>query len=383
MIDDPERTEADLPPEDRAVVRPPASTHAQVEWEEDEISLLNLANILLRHRRTVLALTIVLPVLVAAYSVVQPRSFTATSSFMPQGSRDGEGGRISSLAGQFGIDVPGGEAGQSPRFYADLLMSREILASLAADTFAVADTVGVFSRGRLRGTLADLLEVEAEAPANRRAAVIRWLRNNAVSASTTQETGVVELSVTTPWPELSGDIAGRLVELVNEFNLETRQSQAAAERRFIEERLADARDELRAAENELEDFLRNNRQFQNSPELVFQHDRLQRRVAMRQQAVTSLSDSYQQARINEVRNTPVITIVEEAEPPVRADSRRLPLKVALGLVLGGMLGVFVAFGREYARRSREESADEYVEFSTLWSEAKSDVLGLARRFRSG
>lgn len=348
---------------------------------EEEISLLDLVNVLLRHRWTVLAFLVVVPAVVAVHTVLQPRSYTATASFMPQAGGDAPSSRLSSLAGQFGIDLGSEEAGRSPQFYADLLTSREILGTLAADTFEVADTLGPFARGELRGALAELLEIEAEVPANRRAAVIRWLRESAVSASTDPETGVVELSVRTPWPELSGRIAGRLVEMVNQFNLETRQSRAAAERSFIEERLDEARDELRAAENELEAFLRNNRQFQNSPELVFQHDRLQRRVDMRQQVVTSLTESYEQARINEVRNTPVITVVEEAEAPVRPDPRNLRGRGLLALVLGAMLGVSAAFVREYARRSREESTDDYTEFSTLWSEAKAELSGMVRGWR--
>jgi len=139
--------------------------------------------------------------------------------------------------------------------------------------------------------------------------------------------------------------------------------------------------EPRAAENEPQRFLQNNRQFQSSPELVFQHDRLQRRVAMRQQVYTSLVQSYEQARIDEVRNTPVITVVEEAEEPVRPDSRRLPLKAALGVVLGGMFGTFVAFGREYVRRQREEDAEELREFSVVWEETKDDVRRMVRRTR--
>jgi len=118
---------------------------------------------------------------------------------------------------------------------------------------------------------------------------------------------------------------------------DTRQSQAAAERGFTEERMAEAQEELRAAENELQRFLQNNRQFQNSPELVFQHDRLQRRVAMRQQVYTSLVQSYEQARIDEVPNTPVITVVEYAE--------------------------------------------ELREFSVVWEETKDDVRRMVRRIR--
>ena len=161
--------------------------------------------------------------------------------------------------------------------------------------------------------------------------------------------------------------------------LRTRQSQAAAERAFIETRLAEVQDSLRAAEDRLERFLESNRQWAGSAELTFQRDRIQRQVVMQQQVFTSLAEAHEQARIGEVRNTPVITVVER---PVRPNPRWRVLKVALGMVLGGMLGVMLAFGREYADRARAREGDGYREFSTLWQQTWADIRSMGRSRRS-
>jgi uncharacterized protein involved in exopolysaccharide biosynthesis len=116
-----------------------------------------------------------------------------------------------------------------------------------------------------------------------------------------------------PYPHLTPSSPSRSprgsVELLNEFNLETRQSQALEEGRFVSARMAEAQEELREAEEALKTFLQQNRQFRNSPELVFEHDRLQRQVAMRQEIFTSLAQSHEQSRIDAVRDTPVITVI--------------------------------------------------------------------------
>ena len=65
-----------------------------------------------------------------------------------------------------------------------------------------------------------------------------------------------------------------MLDLVSEFNLEKRQSQAAAERKFTEERSEQARTELLDAENRLQRFLQRNRDFGNDPSLTFERDRL-------------------------------------------------------------------------------------------------------------
>ena len=42
-------------------------------------------------------------------------------------------------------------------------------------------------------------------------------------------------------------------------------------------------------------FLVENRQFSNSPQLIFEHDRLERQVTMRQELVTAMAQAYEQA----------------------------------------------------------------------------------------
>ena len=60
----------------------------------------------------------------------------------------------------------------------------------------------------------------------------------AVAVGTGRETGIVHLDVTTTSAELSRQIADQLLQEVERFNLQTRQSRGAAERAFIEERVA-------------------------------------------------------------------------------------------------------------------------------------------------
>ena len=96
----------------------------------------------------------------------------------------------------------------------------------------------------------------------------------------------------------------RLLELVTEFNQERRQSQAAAERRFVEARREEAKGELEEAERNLQRFLEQNRSYESSPQLVFEAQRLQRSVDINQQLYTSLAQSYEQARIAETVTHP-------------------------------------------------------------------------------
>lgn len=342
-----------------------------------EISLVRLLNVLLRHRRVVLGLSAGAALLAVVITLILPRTYTAETSFLPQAA-ERDVSRLAGLAAQFGFSLPGTRTGEVPQFYADLLRSRELLQATVHGPYDLGT-----ARGNPEGSPASLVDYYRLAHRPSAKAVdraIERLRDD-LRIRTRSETGVVELAVTTRSPDLSYQVASRMLELVNTFNLERRQSQAAAERSFIDERLRAAEDELQAAEDSLKAFLQQNRRYENSPELVFEFDRLERRVALRQQVFTSLAESFEQARIEEVRNTPVITVVDGPEPPPRPDRRWLALKGTIGLFLGGMLGIFWAFGREFLTAAREEEPDDYAELERLKGEATGDFRAAWRRLR--
>ena len=309
----------------------------------DEISLWEVLAVLLRRRGTIVLTTLLTAAAAVAFTLLRADTYTTEASFRPQGS-DASLSQLMSLASQFGVRVPGAMRDEelTPAFYADLLASREILHRVAGREFAV-EGVG-------RASLADLFEIEEDTEELRLEEAIEELQDDVLTISTGRETGIVTVEVQTKWPDLSQEIAERLLDEIARFNLHTRQSQAAAERVFIEERVDSAREALLAAESEMQAFLQANRRWEDAPDLIFQHDRLERDISLRQQVYTTLVQSFEQARISEVRDTPVITVLQAPFFPPGPDEDRLLLVVALGLVLGGMAGVVLAFVVEAVKR---------------------------------
>lgn len=276
--------------------------------------------------------------------LMRPRTYTSSAAFMGASSSMSPAG-LSGIAAQFGVRIPTGDATQSPQFYHDLVRSRALLDSVVGSRFQYR------AEGAIRtGTLEELLGATGSSPGIRRENAIAAL-DATTSTAIGRETGVIRVSVSTVSPQLSAAVVDRMLELINEFNLKTRQSRAAAERRFAEARLSAVEAQLRAAEERLAAFRRENRQYLNSPELIGQSERLQRDVATRQQVYTSIIQAYEQARIDEVRDTPVITIVESPYVPVRPDRRGLLRLAILGGVLGLIAGMVVALGQHTRRRT--------------------------------
>jgi hypothetical protein len=87
---------------------------------------------------------------------------------------------------------------------------------------------------------------------------------------------------------------------------------------------------------------------------------------MRQQLYTSLTEAYEQARISEVRTTPVITILQEPYVPPLPERRGLILKLVLGLLLGGTVGFVYAFITRFGVPGRPEDRQAYDEVRSFF-----------------
>lgn len=330
-------------------------------------TLLQVGTVLLRQRRWVFGIPVLLAMVVVGIGVVLPRQYSANASFAPQAG-PGALSRLSGIAAQFGLSVPTDDAAQSPEFYADLLRSPQLLRELVVGPYRIAGASG----DTIQTDLIEVYEIsERTAGRDREKAVERLAQD--IRVSTDLKTGVVGFAVTARYPELAHAIVERVLEMVNRFNLETRQSQAAAERRFAQSRLAAVEAELRETEDRLQSFLQRNRDFRNSPQLSFAHDRLQREVQLRQELFGSLSQAFEQSRIEEVRNTPVITVIERPIVPVRPDGRRLALKAMLALIVGFLFASLAATGHDMLRRQGAAEPATSAEFRQLLAEARAEL----------
>jgi uncharacterized protein involved in exopolysaccharide biosynthesis len=157
-----------------------------------------------------------------------------------------------------------------------------------------------------------------------------------------------------------------MVGLLNDFNQRTRNLRARERRKFAEARTNEAQKDLEIIEDSLRGFLTRNRQLEFSPQLLFERNRLERQVALRQEVYQTLRREYEIARIEEVNDTPVLTVVDPAVAPATPSSpRRIRMAFVAG-VLGLLLGVALAFLLEYLERSREQQPLVYQRVAQAW-----------------
>lgn len=315
------------------------------------MSAIDVLRLLLVRRRLMLLAPTAVAAITIGIGLLGKRSWTAQGALVAQSSA-GSASRLAGLAAQFGVAVPTGQTGQNPEYFADVLRSDGLLRQLLAAQYTGADSTAV-------DLVTHLVPAQQER-APRAEFALRELRTR-VSTGVGLKTGIVRISVKMRDPELARQVVARAIAELNALNVAAQQAIASQESRFTDERLAVARAELRQSEDRLESFLRGNRAYAGGPQLVLQEDRLRRDVSLRQQVVVGLAQSLEQSRLDEVRNVPVISIVEAPVRPALPDSRRLVLKglfaaIATFTVLFALL-VAAEWRRRFASSSPEASAE--------------------------
>jgi len=290
-----------------------------------------------------------------------PSTYASTASFVPENPRTPRlSGSLAGLASQFGFNI-GAEASRSPAFYADMLRSREVLGAVLeakiARTVDSTDSVSVY----------DLYKVRDELPERRLEEGLRAFRKR-ISVTVDQRTDIVRLTVEAPTPASARGIADLVLARLAEFNLHTRQSTAAEKRRFIEARVTETEKELRAAEEALRSFYEQNRLLQASPQLRFEEQRLTRQVSIQQDLYLTLRREYELSRVEEVDNTPVLTVIDRPQVPGR---RIKPVRTATVLLVSlavWILAALLALILQYQQDLLASGDPEYLRFHHRLSE---------------
>jgi uncharacterized protein involved in exopolysaccharide biosynthesis len=304
--------------------------------------------------------------------------FTAKTTFTPETpTTSSSAGGLSALAGvasQLGFNISSSSS-VSPDFFVKLAGSVEVLRSTLLTEF---DESGSKRRKR---SLLDILEIKGSTPEERLQRGVILLRKR-IKASVDKPTAVVTLEVDMSRPELAAGVANQLVELLNKFNLERRQSQSREQARFTGDRLVEAEQDLRTAERAELAFLQRNRDYTSSPLLTYEAARLSRDVQVKQELFLTLSKANTEARIAEVRDTPVLTVVDSAVAPFRHSRPQRALGTILALILGTIVGVVAAYVVDFRKRAASQHHPDYLALREAWAQARRDLGTTLGRRRS-
>lgn len=117
----------------------------------------------------------------------------------------------------------------------------------------------------------------------------------------------------------------------------------------------------------------------NTPELALEYARLMREVKIQEILFELLTQQYEQARINEARDTPTIQVLDKASPPTKKYRPKRAIIVIIASITSIFFSVFLIFSIEYLRGLKENRPEEYAKIDRIRTELKKDILFFSKK----
>lgn len=294
----------------QAKSQPPASARRPVDGE---ISLLDCLRIVWRYRWVILVLCVAVATLTVVVSLRKPRLYQSVAMIVPPldilQTESGAGG-LGSFASPLLRNAISGLAGGVASIYVEILQSREVADSIV-DRFHLMDT---------------LKDVRS------RSVALGQLKQNTMIKTT--NSGVVRIAVTDTDPNRSAAIANAYVEELDKRNKKLSAGQATSKRIFLENRLKEVEGKLSKIDNILS-----------------------REAKTQEMLYDLLVQQYELAKIEEVRSLPTIQVLDPAVVPELPVGRGTVKKGMMAGITAFMLGIFLAFSREYIVQARRRESE--------------------------
>jgi len=259
--------------------------------------------------------------------------YRASAKFSPESGAAGRvSGSLAELASQFSLDL--GSQGIKPLPYYSVVLRSDVIIDHVLNS--ALDVPGY------PATLWDYLRPQfSYRDSLPREKVRKWLRDR-VAVTADNRATTMDLAVTLPDRRVAAAVVNKFLGALNSFNSSARASQARARREYLEHALTMQFDSLRRAEDSLQVFLERNRSYRDSPALEFQQGRLKRQVDLNQQVVSTIQRDLEAARLDEINETPILSVIDSGSAPFRPVFPKRRLSAILGLMLGIVAVVYVA-----------------------------------------
>jgi uncharacterized protein involved in exopolysaccharide biosynthesis len=238
--------------------------------------------------------------------------FKSTAVILPDADKSkfsSLGGGISDLAAMAGISV-GGE-GSIAKLYPTILKSESVLKNVIYSKYKTkkyADSID----------LIHYWQIKDKSPEREYEVALSELRN-ALEVAIDIKLNVVSLSIETEDPQLSADILNKVIFMLDKFIRTQRNSNASEQRKWIEVRLSEVKEDLSNAENKLKEFREKNRMVIGSPQLLLEQERYMREVQINATMYVELKKQFELVKIEEIRTTPIISVMDYARPAAKKE----------------------------------------------------------------
>jgi len=310
----------------------PTNGHSNNRFEEESpIDFVALFSTIWRARKKIVLIVLAATVLAVVISLLLPKSYISTAVILPETnpSKLAGLGNLSDLASIAGVNV--GEAPLS-KLYPDIAKSESVLKNVIYTQYKTGEM-------EKPENLIQLWDINGKTQYEQYVTTLKTLQKR-LDVSLDRTTNILTISFETKEPDLSAAIVNNVVAGLDEFMRTKQKTSASEQRAWVEERLSEVKSSLDSSEDALTGFREVNRSVGSSPELQMRQERLTRAVELNSTLYIELRKQYELAKIEEIKNIPIINVLDAAKPAAFKDKpkRAMIVLVVFFLAFVGSIG---------------------------------------------
>ena len=288
--------------------------------DNNEINIFNITKVLFEKRSFIIYFSGIITILSILYSLFATPYYYSYVSINPvnEDNRSPIGG-LQGLATTFGMDMGGI---QKNSFYIpDIVKSRILKKAVIENKWKnekhndKTDLIKYWGIDNKGFDFRDLFQSSENInPYPKYLEIAINKLSNQISVNE-EESGLIIVSLLMEESQLSADIVNFIAEYIKKYVSEVMLIHSSKHRQFIEERLNHSKIDLSISEEVLTEFRSKYSIALDTPDLQLQRGRLLRNVEVNQQVYITLREQYEVARIEELKEIPVINILDRGEAP--------------------------------------------------------------------
>lgn len=310
----------------------------EIENKSGDLELSEIIKILWSKKKliSIMTSTITLFSIIYAFFIATPM-FKSTLTLYPADNEQSFNSGLKMMVAQFGI---GGGKTSNNYNIPDVAKSRMMMKKVVTNKWNVEE----YSDKKIN--LIEFWEIDDEDAEICQELAIKKI-DKLINVRTSDETGLITIEVLTEEPQLSADIVNFIGDEVQRYIIKEQQEQGKKNRVFIEERLTDTKMKLINAEEALKEFKEKNRNINESPEIQLEQARLQRNIAIKQEIYITLEKQKEIAMIEEVKNEPIVNILDIGEKAVKKSEPKRLFIVMITFFIAFFLSITIVIIREH------------------------------------
>jgi uncharacterized protein involved in exopolysaccharide biosynthesis len=284
-----------------------------------------IVQLLWRSKKVIVLYTFGFTILMIGLSFLFPNYYRSTATILPADDQSSMSSNFSSIASLAGISL-----NQTP--LSDLIPSYVNSEAILKD---VIYTDFYSSKNKKLQNLIEYWEIDEDSALADYEVALKKLRDD-LDVSTDKKTGINSISILMKEPQLAADVINKIVNDVDAYLREKHISTASEQRKWIESRIIDVQKTLKNSEDTLKIFQEKNRSIAGSPGLLLQQARLMRNVEINSTLYIELKKQYEFARIDEVKNIPLISVIDAARAQAKKEKPVRSLIAILSVMIGAV-----------------------------------------------